>query len=137
MSKHTKKSAFTTGVALAGFIGGVVVSAFVFSGFITMKQPPQFNFQFDSATTITVVLSALSIMITVLGIIIAVVGAFGFSILQTEAFKAGSEHAREQLGEDGELRGIIESRVDTIVAKLQAGRITMKDFPDPESEYGE
>lgn len=137
MTMHTKKSAFTMGVALAGFMGGVVVCAFVFSGFITMKQPPQFNFQFDSATTITVVLSALSIMLTALGIIIAVVGAFGFSILQTEAFKAGSEHAREQLGEDGELRAIIETRVNSLVAQYQSGRASNNDFPNPESEYGE
>ncbi len=76
-------------------------------------------------------------MLTALGIIIAVVGVFGFGILKTEAFNAAFEHAQEQLGEDGDLRQIIEARVDVIVARSQAGRRSVDDFPNPESEYGE
>lgn len=137
MIKNGKKSTFTTGVALGGFIGGFIFSAFLLSGFMSIQDSLQLNLKFDSATTITVVLTALSIMLTALGIIIAVVGAFGFSLLRTAAFNAAAEHANEQLGEDGELRSIIESRVDVLVAKLQAGRVSNSDFPNPESEYGE
>jgi len=137
MAKHKRNSSFLTGVALAGFFGGVVFSAFVFSGAISWQETPSLNLRFDSATTITVILSALSIMLTALGLIIAVVGAFGFSMLKTEAFNAAAEHANEQLGENGELRSIIEMRVDVLVARLQSGRISNSDFPNPESEYGE
>ena len=137
MKNKTKKTALIAGLVICGFIGGVVVSALLFSSFAGFREPSSMKFQFDSATTITVVLSALSIMLTALGIIIAVVGAFGFSILRSEAFKAAAEHAREQLGEDGELRAIIETRVNALVAEYQSGGVSNSDFPNAESEYGE
>jgi len=137
MKKHRARATFTTGAALGGFIGGAIVSAFLFSGFVNSHGAPDLNLKFDSVTTINVVLTALSIMLTALGIIIAVVGAFGFSLLKAEAFNAASEHATEQLGEEGELRSIIEAKVAAIVAELQAGKVSNRDFPNPESEYGE
>ncbi len=76
-------------------------------------------------------------MLTALGIIIAVVGVFGFSLLRTEAANAALRQVSEQLDEDGELRKVIEGRVDSIVARAQAGRISSDDLPNPESEYGE
>ena len=135
MVNRSKNNTFVIGVALGGVIAGIVIGAFLFSGVI--HNPETFNFEFDSATTITLVLTALSIILTALGIIIAVVGAFGFGMLKTEAFKAAAEHANEQLGEDGELRRIIETRVDQIVARSQSGRTSSVDLPNPESEYGE
>jgi hypothetical protein len=138
MSKHSKQSTFAVGVAFAGFFGGFVFCAFLLSGFPRDgDKPPFMNLNFDPATTLTIVLTALSIMLTALGILIAVVGVFGFGFLRSEAFNAAAEHANEQLGEDGELRRIIEKRVDAIVARLQSGQTTTKDFPNPESEYGE
>ncbi|MCB5200954.1 hypothetical protein LH464_00505 [Neorhizobium sp. T786] len=137
MTKSRKRATFTTGVALGGFFGGVILSAFIFSGAISFQDSPKMNLNFDSATTITVVLSALSIMLTALGIIIAVVGAFGFSLLQSAAINAAADHTNEQLSEDGELHSIIVARVNALVAELQRGRISDRDFPNPESEYGE
>lgn len=137
MSIKTKKSILATGAALAGFIGGFIFSAFALSGFVSWQESPPLNFRFDSPTTITVVLTALSIMLTALGIIIAVVGVFGFSLLRIEASNAASERVREQLDEDGDLRRVIEARVDLIVARSQAGGISRDDFPNPDSEYGE
>jgi hypothetical protein len=83
------------------------------------------------------VLTALSIMLTALGIIIAVVGAFGFSLLQNAAVNAAAERTDEQLSVDGELHSIIITRLNSIVAEQQRGRISDGDFPNPESEYGE
>jgi hypothetical protein len=137
MTKKRKNSTFTTGVAMAGFIGGIICSAFLFSGFMSVQKPPFGDLRFDFATTITIVLSALSIILTALAIIIAVVGVFGFGLLRTEASNAARDHANEQLGEDGELRSIIEKRVNTLVAQYQGGRVSNSDFPNPESEYGE
>jgi hypothetical protein len=137
MLNNNRKSSFAGGAALSGFIGGFIFSAFLLSGFVTWQEPPLLNLKFDAATTITIVLTALSLMLTALGIIIAVVGIFGFGLLKTEAFNAAFEHTQEQLGEDGELRRIIEARVNAIVARSQAGKISDNDFPNPESEYGE
>ncbi|MBO9194728.1 hypothetical protein J5277_11480 [Rhizobium sp. 16-449-1b] len=137
MSIRMRKSSLAMGVALAGFWGGFIFSAVVLSGFVYWQEPPSLNFKFDSATTITIVLTALSIMLTALGIIIAVVGVFGFSLLKVEASNAASERVKEQLDEEGELRKVIEARVDAIVARSQAGRTSRDDFPNPESEYGE
>lgn len=137
MAGKSKRSTLATGAGLAGFTGGFIFSAFVFSGFVSWQEPPSLNYKFDSATTITVVLTALSIMLTALGIIIAVVGVFGFSLLRVEASNAASEKVREQLDVDGELRQVIEARVDAIVARSQSGRTSRVDFPNPESEYGE
>lgn len=137
MANKISKSSLIVGIALAGLIGGFIFSAIVFSGVVYWREPPSLNFRFDSATTITVVLTALSIMLTALGIIIAVVGVFGFSLLRVEASNAASERVKEQLGEDGELRKVIETRVDAIVARSQGGRMSRDDFPNPESEYGE
>lgn len=137
MIKSRKRSTFTTGVALGGFIGGFIFSAFLFSGLVSVQSPPHLNLNFDAGTTIVIVLTALSLMLTALGIVIAVVGAFGFSLLRVAAANAAAEHADEQLGEDGELRSIIEARVNALVAELQRGRVSDKDFPNPESEYGE
>jgi hypothetical protein len=132
-----KKSTFTTGVALGGFIGGFVFSAFLFSGFLTPVLGGKFNLQFDAATTITIVLTALSIMLTALGIIIAVIGLFGFNILRSAAVNAAAEHASEQLGEDSKLRALVEAHVNDVIAMSQSGSRSSNEFPNPESEYGE
>ncbi|MCV3737715.1 hypothetical protein OCK02_16005 [Rhizobium sp. TRM96647] len=137
MSTIKRKSILVVGAALAGLIAGFIFSIFVLAGYVSWQEPPQLSFKFDSATTITIVLTALSIMLTVLGIVIAVVGVFGFSLLRVEASNAASERVREQFDQDGELRRVIEARVDAIVARTQAGRNTHEDFPNPNSEYGE
>jgi hypothetical protein len=48
MKKNRKKATFTGGVGLGGFIGGFIVSAFLFSGFVSFQEPPHFNLNFDS-----------------------------------------------------------------------------------------
>jgi hypothetical protein len=90
-----RNSVLATGAALAGFIGGFIFSALALAGFASWREPPVLSFEFDSATTITIVLTALSIMLTALGLIIAVVGVFGFSLLRTEASNAASERVKK------------------------------------------
>jgi uncharacterized membrane protein len=137
MAKLSNNSPLAFGAALAGFLCGFIMFVFLFAGYFSHGASGDFNFEFNAATTITIVLAALAVMLTALGIIIAVVGAIGFSILRTEASKAAEKHASEQLGEDGDLRKIIEQRVNEIVAGTQTARSSKKDFPNPDSEYGE
>ena len=137
MKPIRKNQTFAAGAALAGFFGGFMVTVFIFSGLMIATTPSGFGLEFDAATSIIIVLTALSIMLTALAIIIAVVGVFGFNVLRREAFVAASEHASEELGEEGQLRQIIERRVDEIVARTQSGSVIQTDFPNPDSEYGE
>ena len=137
MKQQPHNQTFAAGAGLGGFLLGIVLCAFVFSGFLSNKASYEFNLEFDSATTIIIVMTALSIMLTSLAIIIAVVGAFGFSTLRNDAFNAAADRASEELGEDGNLRKIIDSRVDEIVARTQSGRSARHEFPNPDSEYGE
>lgn len=63
----------------------------------------------DFVDVVVIVLAALSIMITVLGIFIALLGVVGWATFEAKLRDSSLDYFKEQLGRDGPLRQELES----------------------------
>ena len=119
--------------ALIGFAGGLVGAALIFvgQGFELHIRPVGLSYA-DLAATI---LSGVAVLTTILGIFLAVLALYGYTALKSSAQKAAKQHVGAQLeqGElrthlgtivtefllkefaDGNLRKLVEARVDAVI----------------------
>lgn len=119
--------------ALVGFVGGLFGAALIFigQGFELHIRPIGLSYA-DLAATI---LSGVAVLTTILGIFLAVLALYGYTALKTSAQKAAKQHVGTQLeqGElrthlgtvvteflvkefaDGNLRKLVEARVDAVI----------------------
>ena len=83
-------------------------------------------------------LTAVAVLVTVLGVIVAIFAFYGFRAIRLDARRAagaaGLKHVTDSLGTDGELRKILESRVDALIAGATYSRQDWDEGGDAEDD---
>ncbi|MCZ3378945.1 hypothetical protein [Rhizobium sp. AG207R] len=117
-------------------MSGSILSLFIFAEHIR----PNENIESPSmqyADVVTIVLTCVTVVITCVSIVLAILGIFGFQQLKQNAAEAAIRHVEKELATGGNLRSLLERRVDAMVANYAKQEIKPDDWGDENDEYGE
>ncbi|NTF87464.1 hypothetical protein G6L46_10040 [Agrobacterium rhizogenes] len=89
------------------------------------------------ADVVTIVLTCVTVVITCVSIVLAILGIFGFQQLKQNAVEAAIRHVEKELATGGNLRSLLERRVDAMVASYAKQEVKSDDWGDENDEYGE
>ncbi|MBB3607615.1 hypothetical protein [Rhizobium sp. BK602] len=119
-----------------GMLLGSILSLFIFAeqvrgNVLTEGTPMQY------ADVVTIVLTCVTVVITCVSIVLAILGVFGFQQLKQNAVEAAIRHVEKELSTGGNLRSLLENRVDAMVASYAKQEVKSDDWGDENDEYGE
>lgn len=139
----THRSAF--GCVLVGLMIGSILSAGAVSiGLVPIERIRVTGNTMQYADVVSIMLTSVGVLVTVLGVGIAILALWGIRHMREVAKETARKHVKELLQDGGELRPLLETTVDSLAMRHAQSRKAHSSrkpadnrWGDSDSEYGD